>query len=506
MKSVWSCPLCAETLRDPRALSAHYTQERRTIDQLATTIPDSAAVASLTAGQASEPLTDGLVHSILDATGTLGTLGVIWDVHGDERRDTPLGNELEAAQTVEESGTSSSSSAVAAALAGRGAARRAQKQIQRTTQSTRSRRRDLVESLDDLEHLLRDTKKRRRERKQRLVEKTKKMSSISAAAALDLQNTENHGLVASGSLNSAFADPNDGSSGAGGAVPVCFICNRQLPDDDTLINEHITTCLNNQGSTGGPGPQSPSSANSHSNFMGSAQNDDWSVYEIAGQTRVRATSLMRQEEGASGAVSHGVKMEGSSVQDGGDMNIDIDDEVGIPLGANHAAKVEDETSDVDIDIEIDEDADEVKYGAAQFGETDLRQFYLPGQETTPIPHLDASSSTDSNPMVNSFAGMEGQSLADSAEVQPETGAIKGAGTSQLVIDSLRSRIRELERSQQAGQGQCLICMSGYTDPCVSFVCWHVHCRDCWMQSLATKRVCPQCQCITAPLDLRRIYI
>jgi hypothetical protein len=54
-------------------------------------------------------------------------------------------------------------------------------------------------------------------------------------------------------------------------------------------------------------------------------------------------------------------------------------------------------------------------------------------------------------------------------------------------------------------GKCLICMDSYKKPTTSIVCWHVYCETCWLQSLGAKKVCPQCQTITQPADLRRIY-
>ncbi|GFT13425.1 e3 ubiquitin-protein ligase Rnf220 [Nephila pilipes] len=54
--------------------------------------------------------------------------------------------------------------------------------------------------------------------------------------------------------------------------------------------------------------------------------------------------------------------------------------------------------------------------------------------------------------------------------------------------------------------KCLICMEPFIKPVVSICCWHVHCEECWLKTLGTKKLCPQCNMITAARDLRRIYL
>ncbi|CAL1282470.1 unnamed protein product [Larinioides sclopetarius] len=54
--------------------------------------------------------------------------------------------------------------------------------------------------------------------------------------------------------------------------------------------------------------------------------------------------------------------------------------------------------------------------------------------------------------------------------------------------------------------KCQVCMESYKKPVVSVCCWHVHCETCWLKALGNKRVCPQCDTITSPSDLRRIHL
>lgn len=77
-----------------------------------------------------------------------------------------------------------------------------------------------------------------------------------------------------------------------------------------------------------------------------------------------------------------------------------------------------------------------------------------------------------------------------------------------LIEVLKNRIRELENRQknEAEVYKCLICMERYRTPVISVCCWHVHCEQCWLQTLGAKKLCPQCNMITSPSDLRKIYM
>ncbi|CAG0879035.1 unnamed protein product [Darwinula stevensoni] len=54
--------------------------------------------------------------------------------------------------------------------------------------------------------------------------------------------------------------------------------------------------------------------------------------------------------------------------------------------------------------------------------------------------------------------------------------------------------------------KCFICKNPYLKPLVSISCWHVHCETCWLRSLGSEKLCPQCKNITRPTELRRIYL
>ncbi|RXN34558.1 E3 ubiquitin-protein ligase RNF220-like protein [Labeo rohita] len=75
------------------------------------------------------------------------------------------------------------------------------------------------------------------------------------------------------------------------------------------------------------------------------------------------------------------------------------------------------------------------------------------------------------------------------------------------LEALKTRIRDLEKQLTRGDRfKCLICMDSYTVPLTSIQCWHVHCEECWLRTLGAKKLCPQCNTITSPGDLRRVYL
>ena len=53
---------------------------------------------------------------------------------------------------------------------------------------------------------------------------------------------------------------------------------------------------------------------------------------------------------------------------------------------------------------------------------------------------------------------------------------------------------------------CFVFQNQYQSPLVSIQCWHVHCEKCWFHTLGAKKLCPQCNMITSPSDLRRIFL
>lgn len=108
------------------------------------------------------------------------------------------------------------------------------------------------------------------------------------------------------------------------------------------------------------------------------------------------------------------------------------------------------------------------------------------------------ASTDATAVI--VAGGESSSAgATSESSSPKTGHHQ-------IIESLKEKIREYEALKNNKSCKCLICMDSYVDPVVSICCWHVHCEECWLRTLGARKLCPQCNMITSPSDLRRIYM
>lgn len=74
-----------------------------------------------------------------------------------------------------------------------------------------------------------------------------------------------------------------------------------------------------------------------------------------------------------------------------------------------------------------------------------------------------------------------------------------------IIEALKEKIREYEAIIK-NKSKCLICMDEFRIPVVSICCWHVHCEECWLRTLGARKLCPQCNMITSPTDLRKIYM
>ncbi|EKM59269.1 uncharacterized protein PHACADRAFT_249651 [Phanerochaete carnosa HHB-10118-sp] len=69
-----------------------------------------------------------------------------------------------------------------------------------------------------------------------------------------------------------------------------------------------------------------------------------------------------------------------------------------------------------------------------------------------------------------------------------------------------SRLQESIRVASSTSPLCRICIDPYTEPTVSTGCWHTCCRECWLRCLGSTKLCPICKRITAPADLRRVYL
>ncbi|KAJ2741567.1 hypothetical protein GGI20_005103 [Coemansia sp. BCRC 34301] len=259
------------------------------------------------------------------------------------------------------------------------------------------------------------------------------------------------------------AIPHNYDSPAESTTQTCFICNNVLDGDMDSVNAHIDGCLaKSAGSLAAQGPMVE--------------------YEWGGQRRVRATAMLEGGLVAAG-IGHG----------------------------SSSTSLHNDNDDVDVDAD-----DETNYGAAQYSDKHL--LFASSSTNRKGSRRNATSQSHarrpSNPRFEEFAPPLDDTPDEPPLSQPESSlsaaaswqqASTGGGGSQLIIDALKERIREQDRLLRSVQ-KCLICLEHYEKPCTSINCWHVYCEKCWLQTLGTKKLCPQCQQITQPTDLRRVYL
>uniref|UniRef100_A0A8C3EAI0 E3 ubiquitin-protein ligase RNF220 n=1 Tax=Corvus moneduloides TaxID=1196302 RepID=A0A8C3EAI0_CORMO len=196
-----------------------------------------------------------------------------------------------------------------------------------------------------------------------------------------------------------------------------------------------------------------------------------------------------------------------------------------------------ENPDSDADLDVDGD-DTLEYGKPQYTEADiipctgeepgeakereaLRGAVLnggtPSTRITPefskwasdeMPSTSNGESSKQETMQKTCKNSDIENHTACIIANPDTGLFKITEDSAVTtFEALKARVRELERQLSRGDRyKCLICMDSYTMPLTSIQCWHVHCEECWLRTLGAKKLCPQCNTITSPGDLRRIYL
>ncbi|XP_023671723.2 E3 ubiquitin-protein ligase RNF220a isoform X4 [Paramormyrops kingsleyae] len=187
-----------------------------------------------------------------------------------------------------------------------------------------------------------------------------------------------------------------------------------------------------------------------------------------------------------------------------------------------------ESHDSDADLDVDGD-DTLEYGKAQYTEADiipcsgedqgeakereaLRGAVLNGG--TPTHRITPEFSKWASDEMPSTSNGDGAKQDGSGPTGATPRTCKNSDIEKITEEStvttfeaLKARIRELEKQVLRGDRyKCLICMDSYTMPLASIQCWHVHCEECWLRTLGNKKLCPQCNTITSPGDLRRVYL
>ncbi|EDV93028.1 E3 ubiquitin-protein ligase RNF220 [Drosophila grimshawi] len=264
----------------------------------------------------------------------------------------------------------------------------------------------------------------------------------------------------------------------------CPVCNKNFTQAE--IHEHVNQCLRTSRNGG----------NERQSSEDDEDSDEYEEYEWAGQKRIRVSTLV---QGGYGALNLGqtIKYNGGqqATEDEDDVNVDEDD-----------THIYGPTQYGEADV-IPLASDDAEEGAiAEADVTSYVRRLISSNETTPKPSGSSGSSSTANHSSEQTT-TEQLDETDAVSLEPSTSkqASKLAQTQQQIIESLKARLRLYEKQAQS-KLKCLICIDDYKNPAISVSCWHVHCEQCWLQTLGARKLCPQCNSITTPKDLRRIYL
>ncbi|XP_041659329.1 E3 ubiquitin-protein ligase RNF220a isoform X1 [Cheilinus undulatus] len=276
---------------------------------------------------------------------------------------------------------------------------------------------------------------------------------------------------------------------------VCPLCSAPLAGSEEEMSRHVEQCLiQREGALG----------DDDSADMDGENGRGFEEYEWAGQKRIRATALLEGGFRGTGFATCSIK---------------------------------ESAADSDADLDVDGD-DTLEYGKAQYTEADIIPCSGAGEDQGEAREREAlrgavlNGGMPSNRITPEFSKwasdeMPSTSNGESSKTDPSTPSSSSSSSSCVprtcknseiekvteeestatTMEALKARIRELERQILRGDRyKCLICMDSYTMPLTSIQCWHVHCEECWLRTLGNKKLCPQCNTITSPGDLRRVYL
>ncbi|XP_026792696.1 E3 ubiquitin-protein ligase RNF220a isoform X1 [Pangasianodon hypophthalmus] len=267
---------------------------------------------------------------------------------------------------------------------------------------------------------------------------------------------------------------------------VCPLCSAPLEGTVEEMNRHVEECLLKR-----EGGMEDDQAD-----MEGENGTRFEEYEWCGQKRIRATSLL--EGGFRGT---GFAMCSTKESHDSDADLDVDGDDTLEYGKAHRY------TEADIIPCSGEDQGETKEREALRGA--VLNGGMPSNRITP-----EFSKWASDEMPSTSNGESSKQEASSASTSTVPRTCKNSEIEKITedstgttLDALKARIRELEKQILRGDRyKCLICMDSYTAPLTSIQCWHVHCEECWLRTLGNKKLCPQCNTITSPGDLRRVYL
>ncbi|XP_062125608.1 E3 ubiquitin-protein ligase Rnf220 [Drosophila sulfurigaster albostrigata] len=278
---------------------------------------------------------------------------------------------------------------------------------------------------------------------------------------------------------------------------ICPVCNKNFPQ--AQIQEHANQCLRSSrrnGQSNGERQQASSDDDDDS--------EEYEEYEWAGQKRIRVSTLV---QGGYGSLSLGQTIK----YNGGQQANDDDDDVNVDEDDTHIYGPT-QYGEADVIPLANEDADEG--GVSEADVTSYVRRLISSNETPKSSNVNHSASetneqtTEAMDEAATAASLEpstSQGTTPSTSRSSRSATQNQAHNQQQIIESLKARLRLYEKQAQS-KFKCLICIDDYKNPAISVSCWHVHCEQCWLQTLGARKLCPQCNSITTPKDLRRIYL
>ncbi|XP_046405887.1 E3 ubiquitin-protein ligase RNF220-like isoform X2 [Ischnura elegans] len=260
----------------------------------------------------------------------------------------------------------------------------------------------------------------------------------------------------------------------------CPVCNERVHGSLEELNSHVEQCVRKHGS----------GVDEEENVDVEGDSEMFVEYEWTGQRRIRASALL------------------------------VGGYAGVGMATTSSASRPGEEEE---DLVVDGD-DTATFGPAQFSEADvvmpsvdggpreekerhaLREAVIsPGGTANCVSASENDNTLGTADTVEESATEDDAAAPEASECHQKTPSPEEDSGGPLV-EALKNRIRELEGETRSVAIKCLICMDVYKKPVISICCWHVHCEECWLHTLGAKKLCPQCNMITSPSDLRRIYL
>jgi len=176
--------------------------------------------------------------------------------------------------------------------------------------------------------------------------------------------------------------------------------------------------------------------------------------------------------------------------------------------------------DDDGDLDIDGDEENAQFGKQQFTENDvIVPVTTEGSDEELLSAVilrDAVSNgaCSSKSEKESLTTNKQESDKENSEINVNQNVEKqvrniltqAGNDSNKLVGLLSKYINKTEEKLEKDISKCPICMGPYVNPAVSISCWHTCCSECWLRVLGSKKLCPKCNDIVAPSQLRKIYL